>query len=178
VDWIAGRSIKFLSMLQLFMMNGSHGEQYIAHGAGQYGVSCATRLSTPSLFSAVAGEGVLRTPIDGFTAVKLPSPKVQKYHRHLLPSVQMLSPEQLQMQQSQYDEEIRADEKRPPAKAKAVFMDEDDALLVKLKDRGLTWRQIARHFPGRTAGTLQVRYCTKLRRRHGPWTKDMVCCVL
>jgi len=50
------------------------------------------------------------------------------------------------------------------------FSSTEDALLVKLKEkRGLSWAEITEHFPRRTKGTLQVRYCTKLKRRpEGP----------
>lgn len=37
------------------------------------------------------------------------------------------------------------------------------ALLTKLTEDGLSWKQIKKHFPGRTEGSLQVRYCTKLK---------------
>jgi hypothetical protein len=37
--------------------------------------------------------------------------------------------------------------------------------LVELKEeRRLSWAEIADHFPGRKKGTLQVRYCTKLKQ--------------
>lgn len=43
---------------------------------------------------------------------------------------------------------------------------EDDALIVKLKEEdGLSWDEITGHFPGRKKGTLQVRYCIKLKQR-------------
>lgn len=47
---------------------------------------------------------------------------------------------------------------------------EDDRLLIELKEKGdLSWNQIAEHFPGRSKGALQVRYCTRLKNRtaHG-----------
>lgn len=51
-----------------------------------------------------------------------------------------------------------------PQGPKLKFTLEDDALLVDLKEnKSLTWKQIADFFPGRTAGTLQVRYCTKFK---------------
>jgi hypothetical protein len=54
---------------------------------------------------------------------------------------------------------------------KPKFSAEDDHLLIELKEnRKMTWRQIAEHFDGRTAGALQVRYCTKLKARSGSWT--------
>ncbi|ELR05524.1 hypothetical protein VC83_01883 [Pseudogymnoascus destructans] len=40
----------------------------------------------------------------------------------------------------------------------------DDELLIQLKeDDKLPWDEIAEFFPGRTKGTLQVHYCTKLK---------------
>lgn len=41
----------------------------------------------------------------------------------------------------------------------------EDAQLIDLKDKGLPWKEIARHFPKRRQGTLQARYYTKLRPR-------------
>jgi hypothetical protein len=41
---------------------------------------------------------------------------------------------------------------------------EEDELIVQLKEvQKLPWSRIAEHFPGRTKGTLQVRYCTTLK---------------
>lgn len=58
---------------------------------------------------------------------------------------------------------------------KAKFTAEDDDLLVDLKEvRKLTWKQIAEHFDGRTAGALQVRYCTKLKARSIEWSEEDV----
>jgi hypothetical protein len=55
-----------------------------------------------------------------------------------------------------------------PKVAKLKFTPKDDALLVQLKEeKNLTWKQIAEFFPGRSSGTLQVRYCTKLRVKGG-----------
>lgn len=60
---------------------------------------------------------------------------------------------------------------RPKFSPKPKFSAEDDNLLIELKEnRKMTWRQIAEHFDGRTAGALQVRYCTKLKARSGSWT--------
>lgn len=69
-------------------------------------------------------------------------------------------------------------EQRPPCGIKAKFKDEDDQLLRKLKEDypylGLTWKQISDFFPGRSAGTLQVRYCTKIRKKDILWNDDTV----
>ena len=47
------------------------------------------------------------------------------------------------------------------------FLSEDDQLLIELKeDRGLPWKEIAKFFPERSGGSLQVRYCTRLKSRH------------
>lgn len=65
-----------------------------------------------------------------------------------------------------------------PKGPKLKFTPEDDALLVELKEtKNLTWKQIADFFPGRSSGTLQVRYCTKLKAKTMVWTDDMVSTV-
>ncbi|KAK4904828.1 hypothetical protein LTR49_025793 [Elasticomyces elasticus] len=62
-----------------------------------------------------------------------------------------------------------------PKDPKLKFTTEDDALLIELKTiRNLTWKQISDFFPGRSPGTLQVRYCTKLKAKTTVWTDDMV----
>jgi hypothetical protein len=62
-----------------------------------------------------------------------------------------------------------------PKGPKLKFTPEDDALLIVLKEtKNLTWKQIADFFPGRSSGTLQVRYCTKLKAKSTVWTKSMV----
>ncbi|KAI9826985.1 MAG: hypothetical protein M1819_007079 [Sarea resinae] len=62
-----------------------------------------------------------------------------------------------------------------PRGPKLKFTAEDDQLLVDLKEnRSLTWKQIADFFPGRSSGTLQVRYCTKLKAKTTVWTDDMI----
>ncbi|KAK6338750.1 hypothetical protein TWF696_009560 [Orbilia brochopaga] len=62
-----------------------------------------------------------------------------------------------------------------PRGPKLKFTPEDDALLLELKEnRALTWKQIAEFFPGRSSGTLQVRYCTKLKAKTTQWTEDTI----
>ncbi|PSK60356.1 hypothetical protein B9Z65_506 [Elsinoe australis] len=62
-----------------------------------------------------------------------------------------------------------------PKGPKIKFTPEDDALLVELKEtKNLTWKQIADFFPGRSSGTLQVRYCTKLKEKRTEWSGEMV----
>jgi len=45
------------------------------------------------------------------------------------------------------------------------FSSEDDKLLRQLKGEELSWDEITAHFPGRSKGTLQVHYSTKLKPR-------------
>ncbi|KAF2175201.1 hypothetical protein K469DRAFT_684393 [Zopfia rhizophila CBS 207.26] len=46
------------------------------------------------------------------------------------------------------------------------FTAEEDALLIELKEeQGLPWKRIRKRFPGRTVGSLQVHYSTKLKDR-------------
>lgn len=62
-----------------------------------------------------------------------------------------------------------------PRGPKLKFTPEDDQLLVDLKEnKSLTWKQIAEFFPGRSSGTLQVRYCTKLKAKSTLWTDESV----
>jgi hypothetical protein len=43
---------------------------------------------------------------------------------------------------------------------------EEHAKLVYLKQRGWVWQDIQRYFLGRSTGSLQVRYSTKLEERN------------
>jgi hypothetical protein len=53
-----------------------------------------------------------------------------------------------------------------------AFTSEDDEHLIELKEnQRLRWKDIAKAFPGKSANTLQVRYCTKLKNRH-PGSED------
>jgi hypothetical protein len=62
-----------------------------------------------------------------------------------------------------------------PKGPKHKFTPADDTLLLELKEtKELTWKQIENFFPGRSSGTLQVRYCTKLKAKSTVWTEDMV----
>ncbi|KAJ2899130.1 hypothetical protein MKZ38_003377 [Zalerion maritima] len=60
-----------------------------------------------------------------------------------------------------------------PRGPKLKFTPEDDQLLIELKEnKSLTWKQISDFFPGRSSGTLQVRYCTKLKAKTTQWTDE------
>lgn len=66
-----------------------------------------------------------------------------------------------------------------PRGPKLKFSAQEDQMLVELKEnKNLTWKQIADFFPGRTSGTLQVRYCTKLKAKTVIWTDETVSFVL
>ena len=64
--------------------------------------------------------------------------------------------------------------KQPPQKGSRAgkstgptrVLSKDDQLLIELKEeRSLPWKRIAEYFPGRSEGSLQVRYCTRLKGR-------------
>lgn len=62
-----------------------------------------------------------------------------------------------------------------PRGPKRKFTPEEDDLLRDLKEnKNLGWKDIGAFFPHRTAETLQVRYCTKLKVRNVAWTADAV----
>ncbi|QSS52031.1 hypothetical protein I7I53_07529 [Histoplasma capsulatum var. duboisii H88] len=45
-------------------------------------------------------------------------------------------------------------------------LSEDNQRLIELKEeQSLPWKQIAEYFPGRSVGSLQVHYCTRLKGR-------------
>jgi hypothetical protein len=49
---------------------------------------------------------------------------------------------------------------------RAQALSKDDQLLIELKEeRSFPWKRIAEYFPGRSVGSLQVRYCTRLKGR-------------
>ncbi|KAK4551639.1 hypothetical protein LTR86_011013 [Recurvomyces mirabilis] len=115
-------------------------------------------------------------------------PSRSQYHHHSLP----YPPRARKAQRARYGEDTSsAEEDGPrsvvgqpgmpdaaaPQKApKLKFTSQDDALLVELKEtKRLKWKQIADFFPGRSSGTLQVRYCTKLKAKPSVWTDEMVC---
>ena len=119
--------------------------------------------------------------------VHSPSNHSMSHHHHRLPN----QPPPSKFHRTGYGEELyAADEHGPPSVVgqpgmpepaakpkgpKLKFTPEDDALLVELKEtKNLTWKQIADFFPGRSSGTLQVRYCTKLKAKTMVWTEDMV----
>ncbi|KFY28425.1 hypothetical protein V493_02941 [Pseudogymnoascus sp. VKM F-4281 (FW-2241)] len=69
---------------------------------------------------------------------------------------------------------LQKQRKRPPLRERVVsrpdrhptYSEDDDELLIQLKeDDKLPWDEIAKYFPKRTKGSLQVHYTTKLKNR-------------
>jgi hypothetical protein len=119
--------------------------------------------------------------------VHSPTGQSMSHHHHRLPN----QPPPSKFHRTGYGEELySADDHGPPSVVgqpgmpepaakpkgpKLKFTPEDDTLLVDLKEtKNLTWKQIADFFPGRSSGTLQVRYCTKLKAKTMVWTDDTV----
>lgn len=63
------------------------------------------------------------------------------------------------VQSSQPENAMERTGRRPPLSSK------DDTCLVELKEKGLSWAEIAERFPGWPKGALQVHYCIKLDKR-------------
>lgn len=56
------------------------------------------------------------------------------------------------------------DEDKPTSTSKrARYTPADDAKICQLKEQGLSWIAIAKQFPGRSVGAIEVRYHTKLK---------------
>ncbi len=61
---------------------------------------------------------------------------------------------------------------------RAKYTSEEDERLIKLKESGLSWRELARRFPGRSRVELQDRYEVNLRppglpgRKGAEWTTE------
>lgn len=128
------------------------------------------------------------SPQPSHSAQSFQSMQPQQHHHHRLPN----QPPPSKAQRTGYGEasSSAAEDHGPPSVVgqpgmptpapkpkgpKLKFTPEDDALLVELKEtKNLTWKQIADFFPGRSSGTLQVRYCTKLKAKTTLWTDEMV----
>jgi hypothetical protein len=110
---------------------------------------------------------------------------VQEYHAHTLPNqghrskMPRIGEGDSMLSQGGAPSVVGMEGMPPPAPRprgpKLKFTPEDDQLLVDLKEnKSLTWKQIAEFFPGRSSGTLQVRYCTKLKAKTTQWTEETV----
>ena len=104
--------------------------------------------------------------------------QLQHYHHHKLPTraprkAQRAGSDDASSAAGKHGPSSAVEQPSMPALAarqngtKQRFTSKDDALIVDLKEtKNLTWRRIADFFPGRSSGTLQVRYCTKLSQGH------------
>jgi hypothetical protein len=66
---------------------------------------------------------------------------------------------------------------------RAAFTADEDNLIIQLKEiKGLPWKklhqQFTNTFPGRSAVALQVRYCTKLKKRSSTVGRQWVGTIL
>ena len=110
-------------------------------------------------------------------------PETYQYHAHGLPShleQQYQMSDRPRRSTPAYENKAGLPGYPPPSDPcteRERFSPEDDAKLKQLKEEcKLSWRQIQDFFPGRKSGTLQVRYCTKLKdKRNVNWNRDLVC---
>ncbi|EDN08053.1 predicted protein [Histoplasma mississippiense (nom. inval.)] len=163
-DHTAGLSLSMLS-------DTSHGDE---------------RQSTDMLLSAQSDPTSHHQPPSQHEYQQTPSLHQQHHHHHRLPSqatlvgaqrsdAELTSPGGVSGPPSVVGQPGMPDPAPRPRGPKLKFTPEEDALLVELKEnKNLTWKQIADFFPGRTSGTLQVRYCTKLKAKATVWTDEMV----
>jgi hypothetical protein len=120
------------------------------------------------LLSAYSDSSTQRRASAQFFALPPPIHQQDQYHHHHLP----LLPSGLPSAVGQVGIPKPA---TCPRGRKLKFTPKEDELLVELKeDKNLTWNQICDYFPGRTSGTLQVHYCTKLKVKDTVWTDNRV----
>ena len=114
----------------------------------------------------------------GSTTPGLPHPPPTHHHHRLPdsePSAKIMRRDEGGGAPSVVGQEGMPSPAERPRGPKLKFTTEDDQLLIELKEqKNLTWKQIADFFPGRSSGTLQVRYCTKLKAKTKQWNQDMV----
>ena len=71
---------------------------------------------------------------------------------------------------------ITKDKDKPTSTSnRARYTPADDAKILRLKGQGLSWSAIAKEFPGRSAGAIQVRYQTKLKPTEEWWEVEEIC---
>lgn len=58
---------------------------------------------------------------------------------------------------------------------RARYTPADDAKILKLMGQGLSWSAIAEQFTGRSAGSIQARYHTKLKTAEEEWEVEKIC---
>lgn len=124
-------------------------------------------------------------PQQSIVGVAYSGQPVQEYHGHTMPNqghpskMARVDEGEASMLSQGAPSMVGIEGMPPPAPRprgpKLKFTPEDDQLLIDLKEnKALTWKQIAEFFPGRSSGTLQVRYCTKLKAKSTQWTDETV----
>lgn len=112
-------------------------------------------------------------------------PRPQQHHHHYLPPQTLLHPDPHGLRpDTHYESSEHAnivDQPGMPAptpkptKPKTLFTPEENKKIKYLKEvKRLTWPQIMQFFPGRSTGTLQVRYSKRLKDRDVNWTDRLV----
>ncbi|KAL3962967.1 hypothetical protein ACCO45_004490 [Purpureocillium lilacinum] len=122
------------------------------------GVSMADQSGVDSVQASSLGEAYGQAAAAAAAAAASHPEQPQLHHHHHLPDLGSSS------------KSIRREDM---GGAPSMFTAEGDQLLLELKEqKNLTWKQIADFFPGRSSGTLQVRYCTKLKAKTTMWTEE------
>ncbi|TDZ37057.1 Transcriptional activator Myb [Colletotrichum spinosum] len=154
-------------------------QSHTSHGAAKRPRPDDLDLSVPGISDLEQGdlEGMQQTPMGAAYAQQLQPPT---HHHHRLPDTG--PPSKLMRRDDGGDrggapsvvgQAGMPDPAPRPRGPKLKFTPEDDQLLIDLKEnKSLTWKQIADFFPGRSSGTLQVRYCTKLKAKTTQWTDE------
>lgn len=132
---------------------------------------------TPEMLFTTQSEQASSHGFDPQTPMEMP--QQQQHHHHRLPPQKVVDSggrsdsEDIKSRIMNQPGMPPAFPERPP---KTKFKPDEDEVLAYLKEnRNLTWKQILWWYPGRTSGTLQVRYCTKLKAKDVVWSDEMVC---
>lgn len=170
------------------------GPRLMGYGGGPLPQQAGTKRSRPhdelELGMDALSEGQMHEELQGMAHHQTPQtmagygPSHQAYHSHALPNqgprkMSRIGEPESSIMSHGAPSVVGAPGMPPPAARprgpKLKFTPEDDQLLVDLKEnKNLTWKQIAEFFPGRSSGTLQVRYCTKLKAKTTQWTEETV----
>lgn len=111
-------------------------------------------------------------PIRGFLTREILLSKVVysvTFEEHKMHACVQESGETPQNRENESQHKKQPYRKGPPGRkqTRSTVLSKDDQLLIELKEeKGLPWKRIAEYFPGRSEGSLSVRYCTRLKRRH------------
>ncbi|KAJ5523301.1 hypothetical protein N7513_012845 [Penicillium frequentans] len=133
-------------------------------------------IQTDHSASHVSSAHSYASPMSLSLPLPVPLPILQQHHHHRLPAQANLRDRpNVQGPPCMVGQPGMPPPAPRPSGPKLKFTPREDSLLVELKeDKNLAWRQVADFFPGRTSGTLQVRYCTKLKAKDVVWTDEMV----